>query len=107
MTATSDLLDNMYPVSAFSRGQAARVLSSATDTTPVIVLKNNTPYRVITTTDEYTYLTELEEDMALLAEAYARLTTNEGKEAIPAAQVYKELDVAADELDSMDDVELA
>ena len=52
MATPAELLDNMVPVSAFSRGKAAQAFSSASNSTPVIVLKNNAPYRVITTPDE-------------------------------------------------------
>ena len=48
MATPAELLDNMVPVSAFSRGKAAQAFSSASNSTPVIVLKNNAPYRVIT-----------------------------------------------------------
>ena len=78
MATPAELLDNMVPVSAFSRGKAAQAFSSASNSTPVIVLKNNAPYRVITTPDEYAYLSEVEADMVLMAEAMARLTANQG-----------------------------
>ena len=77
MATPAELLDNMVPVSAFSRGKAAQAFSSASNSTPVIVLKNNAPYRVITTPDEYAYLSEVEADMVLMAEAMARLTANQ------------------------------
>ena len=35
------------------------------------MLKNNAPYRVITTPDQYAYLSEVEADMVLMAEAMA------------------------------------
>ena len=76
MATPAELLDNMVPVSAFSRGKAAQAFSSASNSTPVIVLKNNAPYRVITTPDEYAYLSEVEADMVLMAEAMARLTSS-------------------------------
>ena len=41
MATPAELLDNMVPVSAFSRGKAAQAFSSASNSTPVIVLKNN------------------------------------------------------------------
>ena len=44
MATPAELLDNMVPVSAFSRGKAAQAFSSASNSTPVIVLKNNAPY---------------------------------------------------------------
>ena len=43
MATPAELLDNMVPVSALSRGKAAQAFSSASNSTPVIVLKNNAP----------------------------------------------------------------
>lgn len=97
------VLENMYPVSALSRGSASRVLSSAVGGRPAIIVKNNSPYRVITSVEDYAYLMELEEDMALLGEAMKRL--EHGERTIPAATVYSELGIDLEELDAMDDVE--
>ncbi|MBX9033183.1 antitoxin PHD [Gordonibacter massiliensis (ex Traore et al. 2017)] len=107
MATPAELLDNMVPVSAFSRGKAAQAFSSASSSTPVIVLKNNVPYRIITTPDEYAYLSEVEADMVLMAEAIARLTGNQGGDSLSAEQVYAELGVAPEDVADADDVELA
>ena len=107
MATPAELLDNMVPVSAFSRGKAAQAFSSASNSTPVIVLKNNAPYRVITTPDEYAYLSEVEADMVLMAEAMARLTANQDAGSVPAEEVYAELGIALEDVDAIEDVELA
>ena len=105
MATPAELLDNMVPVSAFSRGKAAQAFSSASNSTPVIVLKNNAPYRVITTPDEYAYLSEVEADMVLMAEAMARLTANQDAGSVPAEEVYAELGIALEDVDAIEDVE--
>lgn len=107
MATPAELMENMVPVSAFSRGKAAQAFSAASNSTPVIVLRNNAPYRVITTPDEYAYLSEVEADMVLMAEAIARLTSNQGVAPIPADEVYAELGVTAEALADADEVELA
>ena len=107
MATPAELLDNMVPVSAFSRGKAAQAFSSASNSTPVIVLKNNAPYRVITTPDEYAYRSEVEADMVLMAEAMARLTANQDAGSVPAEEVYAELGIALEDVDAIEDVELA
>lgn len=107
MATPAELLDNMVPVSAFSRGKAAQAFSSATNSTPVIVLKNNAPYRVITTPDEYAYLSEVEADMVLMAEAMARLTANQDAAYVPAEKVYADLGIAPEDIIDVDDVELS
>ena len=53
MATPAELLDNMVPVSAFSRGKAAQAFSSASNSTPVIVLKNNAPSVSYTHLDVY------------------------------------------------------
>lgn len=107
MATPSELMENMIPVSAFSRGKAAQAFSAASNSTPVIVLRNNAPYRIITTPDEYAYLSEVEADMVLMSEAIARLSNNQGTEPIPAGEVYAELDITAEEIAEAEDVELA
>lgn len=107
MATPAEFLDNMVPVSAFSRGKAAQAFSSASNSIPVIVLKNNAPYRIITTPDEYTYLSEVEADMVLMAEAMARLTANQNAAYIPAEKVYADLGIAPGDIADVDEVELA
>ena len=84
MATPAELLDNMVPVSAFSRGKAAQAFSSASNPRPSS--KNNAPYRVITTPDEYAYLSEVEADMVLMAKAMARLTANQDAGSVPAGR---------------------
>ena len=107
MATPAELLDNMVPVSAFSRGKAAQAFSSASNSTPVIVLKNNAPYRVITTPDEYAYLSEGEADMVLMAEAMARLTANQDAGFLSADEVYADLGIAPEDIAAADDVDLS
>ena len=106
MATPAELLDNMVPVSAFSRGKAAQAFSSASNSNPVIVLKN-APYRVITTPDEYAYLSEVEADMVLMAEAMARLTANQDAGFLSADEVYADLGIAPEDIAAADDVDLS
>ena len=100
------VLENMYPVSEMSRGKASSILASVGNGNPAIIVKNNAPYRVITTTENYLYLSELEEDIVLLAEAVARLEANRDKEPIPASEVYAKYGIDPAEIAAMDDVEI-
>lgn len=107
MATPAEILDNMVPVSAFSRGKASQAFSAVSNSIPVVVLKNNAPYRVITTPDEFAYLSEVEADMVLMAESVARLTSNQNKEPISADQVYAELGISSEDIEAAEDVELA
>ena len=104
---TAALLDNMVSASAFSQGKSAKCFEKASDGMPVIVMKNNAPYRIVVTPADFARMSELEEDNELLAMALARLQANSGKPAVPADEVYKELGIDMAEVDATDDVELA
>ena len=69
MATPAELLDNMVPVSAFSRGKAAQAFSSASNST--------------------------------------RLTANQDAGSVPAEEVYAELGIALEDVDAIEDVELA
>ena len=69
--------------------------------------QNNAPYRVITTPDEYAYLSEVEADMVLMAEAMARLTANQDAGFLSADEVYADLGIAPEDIAAADDVDLS
>lgn len=106
MMNASALLDNLVPTSAFSQGKAARFFEKVEDGSPIVVLKNNAPYRIVITPSDYRRMTELEEDLALMSVAMERLEANAGRPGIPAAEVYTKLGIDMAEIEAMDDVEL-
>lgn len=59
------------------------------------------------TPDEYAYLSEVEADMVLMAEAMARVDGESGCRIRPAEEVYAELGIALEDVDAIEDVELA
>lgn len=106
MSYASDLMDNMVPISDFSRGKASQAFDKASNGKPVIVLKNNSPAAVIVSPEEYRRLAEAEENLYLLGMAIERLEANKGKELIPFEEVLAEHGITQEELDAMEDVEL-
>ena len=102
-----NLIENIVPTSAFNRGKSAQCFERVADGAPIIVMKNNAPYRVVVTPDDFVRLSEVEEDNALLVMSLSRLEANVGKPAVPAEDAYRELGVNPDEIDAMEDVELA
>ena len=80
--SVASVLENMYPVSDLSRGKASSILASVADSSPAIIVKNNKPYRVVMTVDEYLRIMEHFEDEYLEELALERLKANEGKEFI-------------------------
>lgn len=101
------LLDNLVSASQFSQGQSAKCFEKARDGEPVVVLRNNVPYRVVLTCGDFGQMRELEEDVALLELALARLERNQHGAGIPAEEVYAEFGITPEDLDAIDDVELA
>lgn len=99
------LLENIVPASAFNQGKSARCFEKVADDAPVIVMKNNAPYRVVITVGDFTRLTELEEDNELLSIALARLEKHAGEPGIPAEEVYRKAGINIDELEPLDDSE--
>ena len=76
--SVAHVLENMYSVSELSRGKASTVLASVSDGSPAIIVKNNKPYRVVMTVEEYTRIMEHFEDEYLLELAEERLKAHEG-----------------------------
>lgn len=100
------LLDNIVPTSAFSQGKSAKCFEKVADGSPVIVMKNNAPYRVVVTPTDFARMSELEEDNELLSMALARLEANRDKPSLSASEVYERLGIDMEEVAAMDDVEL-
>lgn len=105
MPPAADIIDNIVPISDFSRGKASQTFARVADDTPVIVLKNNAPIAVITSPSEYSRLAQIEEDYYLLAEALERLARNEKPESLSFDEVMAEYGITDDDIDSADEVE--
>lgn len=105
MSIAAEIINNIVPVSDFSRGKAAQAFSKAADGSPVLVLKNNAPLAIITSPDEYSRLIQIEEDYYLLNEALERLSKNEGVKTHSLEEVMAELGIDDKDLDSLGEVE--
>lgn len=73
MALATDFLQSLVPISQFNKGQAAKIFDRLHSEKELIVLKNNQPSAVILSPEEYTRLTEIEEDYFLLLEANRRM----------------------------------
>lgn len=69
MALATDFLQSLVPISQFNKGQAAKIFDRLHSEKELIVLKNNQPSAVILSPEEYTRLTEIEENYFLLLEA--------------------------------------
>lgn len=106
MELTATFLQRLVPITQFNRGQASRIFDRLRSEPQLIVLKNNQPSAVILAPEEYTRLTEIEENYRLLLEANKRLAANKEKDAIPAAEVMKYFGITETELEEMEEPEI-
>lgn len=103
MAYTADILNSLVPITQFNRGQASRIFDRLQNESQLIVLKNNQPAAVILSPEEYSRLSEIEEDYILLLEAAERLANNTAP-ATSMNDVLKELGISDDELATVEDV---
>ena len=106
MAIASDFLQSLVPISQFNKGQAAKIFDRLRSEKELIVLKNNQPSAIILSPEEYTRLTEIEEDYFLLLEANKRLDDNGNKEAVSYDSVMKHLGISEAELLEAEDADI-
>ena len=105
MSSATDVLNRLVPITQFNRGQASRIFDRLRTETELIVLKNNQPAAVILSPEEFSRLSEIEEDYILLLEAAERLANNKTP-ATSIEDVLKELGISEQELAVAEDVEI-
>lgn len=66
MAIASDFLQSLVPISQFNKGQAAKIFDRLLFRKRTDCFKNNQPSAIILSPEEYTRLTEIEEDYFLL-----------------------------------------
>ena len=99
-------LQSLVPISQFNKGQAAKIFDRLRSEKELIVLKNNQPSAIILSPEEYTRLTEIEEDYFLLLEANKRLDDNGNKETVSYDSVMKHLGISEAELLEAEDADI-
>ena len=106
MAIAANLLQSLVPISQFNKGQAAKIFDRLHSERELIVLKNNQPSAIILSPEEYTRLTEIEEDYFLLLEANRRMEDNENNKTLSLDSVMSNLGISEDELIDMEDVDI-
>lgn len=106
MAFTANIMQSLVPISQFNKGQAAKIFDRLHSEKELIVLKNNQPSAVILSPEEYTRLTDIEEDYFLLLEANRRIEENGDKETISMNNLMHNLGVNEEELTDMEDIEI-
>ena len=106
MAIAADLLKSLVPISQFNKGQAAKIFDRLHSERELIVLKNNQPSAIILSPEEYTRLTEIEEDYFLLLEANKRMEDNGNNKTLSFDSVMSNLGISEDELLDTEDVDI-
>lgn len=106
MALTTDFLQSLVPISQFNKGQAAKIFDRLHSEKELIVLKNNQPSAVILSPEEYTRLTEIEEDYFLLLEANRRIEENGDKKTVSLDSVMDHLGISKEELLDAEDADI-
>ena len=106
MAIAANLLQSLVPISQFNKGQAAKIFDRLHSERELIVLKNNQPSAIILSPEEYTRLTEIEEDYFLLLEANKRMEDNENHKTLSFDSVMSNLGISEDELLDTEDVDI-
>ena len=106
MAITADILQSLVPISQFNKGQAAKIFDRLHSERELIVLKNNQPSAIILSPEEYTRLTEIEEDYFLLLEANKRIEENGDNKTISIDSVMNNLGISKEELIDAEDVDI-
>lgn len=106
MAITAGLLQSLVPISQFNKGQAAKIFDRLHSERELIVLKNNQPSAIILSPEEYTRLTEIEEDYYLLLEANKRMKDNGNNKTVLFDSVMSNLGISEDELLDTKDVDI-
>lgn len=106
MASAANLLQSLIPISQFNKGQAAKIFDRLHSERELIVLKNNQPSAIILSPEEYTRLTEIEEDYFLLLEANRRMQENGNKKTVSLDAVMNDLGISKEELIDAEDVDI-
>ena len=104
MAIAADLLQSLVPISQFNKGQAAKIFDRLHSERELIVLKNNQPSAIILSPEEYTRLTEIEENYFLLLEANKRMEDKGNHKTLAFDSVMSNLGISEDELLDTEDV---
>ena len=106
MAIAANLLHSLVPISQFNKGQAAKIFDRLHSEKELIVLKNNQPSAIILSPEEYTRLTEIEEDYFLLLEANKRIEENGDKQTVSFDSVMRNLGISEQELLDTEDIDI-
>lgn len=102
---TSAIRDTIS-ISLFNRGLAGKIFDDVKQSGAKVVMKNNAAECVLMSPDEYVKLMDEVNDARLLTAANARMQNFNKDSLISGKELYEELGITKEELDSIGEVEI-
>ena len=102
---TSAIRDTIS-ISLFNRGLAGKIFDDVKQSGTKVVMKNNAAECVLMSPDEYVKLMDEVNDARLLTVANARMQNFNKDSLISGKELYEELGITKEELDSIGEVEI-
>lgn len=106
MSNISSAIRDTISISLFNRGLAGRIFEDVKKSGAKVVMKNNAAECVLLSPDEYIRLMDELNDARLLAVATERMEHFSPEFVVSADELYKELGITQDDIDTADEAEL-
>lgn len=106
MAIAAECLRSLVSISQFHKGQAAKIFDRLQSEGQIIVLKNSQPSAILLSPEEYTRLTEIEENYFLLLEANKRMKENVNNKTVSFDYVMNNLGISKDEILDVEDIDI-
>lgn len=105
MMNMASAIRNTVPISQFNRGLAGKIFEDVKQSGVKVVMKNNAAECVLLSPEEYLKLVDEVNDARLLAEAIRRMEHFDASNLRSAEDVYRELGITEEDLNSCGEVE--
>lgn len=105
MANISSAIRDTVPISLFNRGLAGKIFDDVKQSGAKVVMKNNAAECVLMSPDEYVKLMDEVNDARLLTVANARMQNFNKDSLISGKELYEELGITKEDLDSIGEVE--
>ncbi|MGN1417267.1 MAG: type II toxin-antitoxin system Phd/YefM family antitoxin [Oscillospiraceae bacterium] len=106
MADISGAIRNTVPISMFNRGLAGKIFDEVRQSGAKVVMKNNAAECVLLSPEEYIRLIDEVNDARLLTIASERMAHYDPEATVSSEELYKELGITREALDSVGEVEL-
>lgn len=106
MANISSAIRDTVSISLFNRGLAGKIFDEVKQSGAKVVMKNNAAECVLMSPDEYVKLMDEVNDARLLTVANARMQNFNKDSLVSGKELYEELGITKEDLDSIGEVEI-